>query len=394
MLRGVTGAGVARPLLLVATWSLISLTAGGLIRAAGASHGSSAEPQRSQGSPGRAADRTADAEEERAGRRGWRPSVFPVVFTTPETGFGGGAACVLTHRSKHGADDALPHSISVIFYYTEKRQSNLAIAPDLYFGQGRWHVKVPVAYQKLPSYFYQAGSYHAKDYLVDDDAEDYTLEAASFEPWVLWGVHSRLRAGLVCDLRKATVLRVERAGILDQGLVHGHDGGVLSGLGPALEWDSRDHVFHPSRGGWYQLYARVYRSGIGSDLDFEAYWLDLRQYVTARTPHILAFQVWWSKRAGDIPFTDYAAIGRQMRGIHAERLQDRHAVVAQAEYRYPIWGSFSGVAFASLGEVARSVDSVALSATKYAAGAGLRYALNADEKLNVRFDGGVSEWGA
>jgi outer membrane translocation and assembly module TamA len=83
-----------------------------------------------------------------------------------------------------------------------------------------------------------------------------------------------------------------------------------------------------------------------------------------------------------------------MRGIYAERLQDRCAVVGQVEYRYPIWRKFSGVAFASVGEVAHRVDGFTLSGARYAAGGGLRFALNVEEKLNVRFDVGVGEWGA
>jgi hypothetical protein len=389
------GGGPKRALALVANCSLFLLiSAGGSVLAVDPGPG---EPTTVPPAPEASA---AEPDKERDGRRestkpgGWGLDVFPVIFSTPETGFGGGAGCVLTHRRAQGDEHAFSHSVPVFLYYTEKKQSNVAIAPDLYFREGHWHVKASVAYEKLPSYFYEVGDYVAEDYLEDADKEDYTLEAASLQPWVLRRVVSRLRAGVVYDLRKTSVLEVEEGGILQRELVDGRQGGVQSGLGPALEWDSRNHVFYPSRGGWYQLYCLFYHHRLGGDFDFQGYWIDLRHFFTVRSPHLLAFQVWASKRAGHIPFTRYAAIGGQMRGIHAERLQDRYAAVAQAEYRYPIWRRFSGVAFVSLGEVAHRAGGFTLRDVKYAGGAGLRFALNPADKLNVRFDVGISEWGA
>ena len=58
----------------------------------------------------------------------------------------------------------------------------------------------------------------------------------------------------------------------------GRDGGLTSGLGLAVAWDTRDNNFFPSSGGYYEAYASNFYEFLGSDFEYNKYIVDLRHY--------------------------------------------------------------------------------------------------------------------
>ncbi|MFC1765367.1 hypothetical protein ACFL6U_25265 [Planctomycetota bacterium] len=169
------------------------------------------------------------------------------------------------------------------------------------------------------------------------------------------------------DFKNARLTEKTPNSQIDQQQLVGSQGGLVSGLGPVIDWDSRDNVFYPSQGGWYRAWATLYREGLGSDFDFERYNLDLRHYIPLKPGHVLALQGVVAQTQGQVPF--------------------------QTEYRFPIGGRFSGAAFAAVGDVVDQWCHLRVEDIKYGAGAGFRYQLDQKEKVNLRFDLGVSQWG-
>jgi outer membrane protein assembly factor BamA len=311
-----------------------------------------------------------------------------VAFYSSETGFGGGGGGVITYRGRGCPPPARPQSLSAVVFYTAKGQSLVALAPELYFDDEAWELKVGLTYRNFPDRFYGVG----RD-TPEDSEEEYTLEGMKVRPWLLRRVVSHLYVGAIFDVEKTNILEVEEGGLLDQRALAGHAGGLRVGAGPVLDWDSRDNIFYPSRGAWYQCYASFYRGGLGSDFDYDSWTVDLRRYLTLRPLHILAFQVLATGRSGDVPFDQLARMGDVVRGIYAGRFQDQFLGAAQMEYRFPISRRFSGVLFAAAGDVSPTVEDFEFGEPKLAGGAGLRFALNVEEKVNFRFDLGVSRWG-
>ncbi len=101
----------------------------------------------------------------------------------------------------------------------------------------------------------------------------------------------------------------EPGGLLDREAIDGHGGGLFTGIGPYLDYDTRDNAFYPSCGSFLVLLARTAHETIGSDLDYELYWADLRHYFSIREQQILAFQLTGTQRTGDVPFDDLAHSG-------------------------------------------------------------------------------------
>jgi hypothetical protein len=86
-----------------------------------------------------------------------------------------------------------------------------------------------------------------------------------------------------------------------------------------------------------------------------------------------------------------------MRGLYENVFIDKNAAAVRAEYRFPLtflpgerWG---GAVFGAVGDAFPDATTLEDIDLKVAGGAGLRFALNKTEKINVRLDIGVSRYG-
>lgn len=330
-------------------------------------------------------EEAADAQTNAPSRVG--VAAFPIIFYTPETSAGAGGGVTLTYRGPGEEDTARPDNLSLFALYTFKNQFMFFLAPSLYFRDGDWKLGAGTGYSHFPGSFYGVGND-----TDEDDEEEFTTESVMIRPGLLRRVYAHLSAGFFYDWKKTGVREIEKNGLLDTGDYLGVDGSVLSGAGAVLEWDSRDNLFSPSRGGRYEFSAGFYRDAFGSDFEYEEYTLDLRHYVPLEAGRVLALQLYATSRSGEVVFNEYARL-ENMRGIVNSRFRDRRAASAQAEYRFPVYRRFSGAVFASVGDVFDDPDDWEAKDIKYAGGFGVRYMLNEKERINLRFDIGFSPWG-
>lgn len=338
----------------------------------------SAEPR---GDTPSAAGDTTSSPEPTPRRAGWSVAPFPVLFSTPETGFGGGAGAVLTHRSRGDTPRTRPQALGIVAFYTAKNQSLFGLAPDLHFRRDSWRLRAEGGYRKFPTSFYGKGND-----TPDTAEEDYTIEGAGLEATLTKRVYAELRLGALYGIKRPRYTKTEPGGLLDRGGLVGHEGGLLTGVGPYAEWDTRDESFYPSTGSLLTALARTHGAWCGSDFAYDVYAFDLRRYVAIRRSHVVALQFVGTHRTGDVPFDDLARLGDVLRGIYAGRFLDRALLATQAEYRFPVGWRFSGAVFLGAGDVAGGWRAFRLAGTKVAGGAGLRFAIDRIEKINIRLD--------
>mgnify|MGYP001586793466 CR=1 FL=1 len=93
--------------------------------------------------------------------------------------------------------------------------------------------------------------------------------------------------------------------------------------------------------------------------------------------------------AGDVPFFQLPQIGgtSRLRGYPLGKYRDKHLIIAQAEFRFPIVWRFKGVVFGGGGTVFGSAGESAKLRPN--AGAGLRFEFDRRQKLHLRVDHGV-----
>ncbi len=315
--------------------------------------------------------------------------VTPAVVFGKETGFGGGLGIIWLMPGAEGEGEGertaetRTSTVSLFGIYTQKHQSIFRISPDFYFRGRDWRFTVATGFSNFPTRFYGVGND-----TPESNREYYTPRTVPVSSSLYRRIYSHLYAGLMHDFAWTGIVKSVPGGLISTGTITGSGGGYLSGLGPAVYWDSRDSQFFPSEGGYYQLSAILYDTGLGGDFDFTQYNADLRQFFSTWGGQVFAVQALLRFSTGDAPVNALPKLGGSsiLRGIFEGRFMDRHQMVLQGEYRIPFWSFFGIHAFGGVGEVARNADDFSFRGLKYSAGGGLRAKISSRESINLRLD--------
>ena len=308
---------------------------------------------------------------------------IPILFYTPETKTGGGAGLNYFFRESGSDSASRPSSIMGVFMYTQNKQIISELSTDMYRNDEQIHITGYIGYKKFPDKFYGIGKNTS-----EKNEEDFTSRDIFFGTTVQRRMRSGLHLGLQYMFADRKMEEVEEDGRLIEREILGSEGVRTSGLGFLLNRDTRDNIFYPTSGSFHKLSTIFYSDYIGSDYDFNSHTIDLRQYYSPFSSHVLAFQGYLHSLSGEPPFQKLALLGGQslLRGYYEGRYRDKNMIVFQAEHRMSLGRNFGLVGFAGIGDVAREMSGFALKDMKHSFGLGLRYMLNPDEKMNIRFD--------
>ena len=311
---------------------------------------------------------------------------FPLVFYTPEMSLSLTAIGVLTSRGADDPTNLRPDSVMASAFATLKGQCGLALMPDLFFDRERWELRGLFSYTCYTALFYGLGPATSSD-----DDRKFTTGTLIAQPSLLYRLTRGLYVGINATWRTVNVAKLPSDGVLAAGAIAGSRDNTIFGAGPMLEWDTRDHGFSPTRGVWLKYASSFYavRENGATD-DAAQHTFDFRFFTPLAPGHVLAAQAVVATSSRSLPFDMFTQL--KLRGIVEDRFRDRSLAYLQLEYRFPIAGNFSGVAFAGAGNVSDGLDRFSGDGLKLAGGLGLRYALDPAERINVRLDIGVSKW--
>lgn len=177
--------------------------------------------------------------------------------------------------------------------------------------------------------------------------------------------------------------------------VSGKSGSYVVGVGPLYVKDERDNQFSPTKGWYAEAGLRFHDKAIGSQYNFNLLNADLRRYITLKEKNILAFNCTATLTNGELPLLEKVRLGNDkiMRGYFTGRFRDNEFFAAQAEYRRLLGKNFVAAAFMSFGQTAPTLKDFNTQDLQSAAGAGLRYLLNRDKKIYIRFDAAYTKLG-
>jgi outer membrane translocation and assembly module TamA len=201
------------------------------------------------------------------------------------------------------------------------------------------------------------------------------------------------KTGIIYDYNNYNVTDQRDNPFLKNEEVVGANGGVSSGLGLSMIWDSRDNIFYPSKGIYIKLKTLFYMKAIASDYDFNWYVADIRKYIGLRNQQIFAIQFFGSFVSDRTPFYEFPLLGggQIMRGYFQGRYRDKLYMAGQAEYRRHLWRRFGMVAFAGAGDVSEKFRGFQIREFKTSLGFGLRFLFNKEENVNIRMDIGFGK---
>jgi hypothetical protein len=323
------------------------------------------------------------AQEEDSTDNGFNWMAYPYIFYTPETDLAFGAGGILyfylTPEYKSKASTITPS-----FYYSINNQYEIVIMPDLYFGKNEYHIMSDFRFGKFIDKYYGIGNN-----TPEIENPDYLLYSFKFK------IDSEIRflnafdLGLIYEFRNVEIIDTKENPYIDDSF--GSEGGINSGLGVVISYDSRDKQFYPKQGGLYKFRSVFNMEAIGSTYDFNSIELDARKYTALHDNHILAFQLYLLSKRGNPPFYEMAPLGGEviMRGYFRGRYRDNNLASGQVEYRTRFgWRKLGLVLFFGAGDVASEYSHYKLTELKYSYGAGLRFRLDEKEKIDVRMDVG------
>ncbi len=331
------------------------------------------------------------AEDELAGTRAASAHgllALPIIFYSPETNLGLGAFG-LYYFHLGDAEKTRASNLRSSFTYTTKKQALFDIGPNLWFSENRLNTSAVFSYEYYPNFFAGIGNRTPATLI-----ESYTERSLNLNLQAQVKLAGDLFAGLRYRYENRAILETAPGRALDLGEVLGTNGGALSGLGVTVSYDSRDNLDAPAKGAYAYLAVRQNFRAIGSDYKFTEVDIDLRKYV-GLGPTVLAMQLLGSANAGDAPFYALSTIGgrKALRGISNGRFRDTYLTQGQVDWRFPIWGPWSGATFFGAGEVMHTIPDWSPKGLHPAGGAGIRYAIVPSERLRIRLDFAYAESG-
>lgn len=311
--------------------------------------------------------------------------ILPVILYMPETKLGGGVGGLITYRPAKSAPTERPSSLYFYAIYTQLKQFSTQWEPEFYFQKEKYLLRSKILFEKYPDKFWGIGGDTLNDAEEDFTPRTFSVET-SFQTRIL--AEQKLYAGIQYLFETYKMLETDPEKSLDQGQYLGSTGATSSGLGFILNWDTRDNIFTPKRGNYWQLITSFHRKFLGSDFNYTTLKLDLRKFFPITATHVLAFQALFQSATGAVPFKSYTKLGGDsiMRGYYSGRYRDRYLMAFQGEYRLPVWWRFGLVGFAGLGNVADKIGHLSSGEFKYSVGLGIRFLVVPKEGTNLRLD--------
>ena len=314
--------------------------------------------------------------------------MLPILFYTPETKLAGGAAMNYYFHERGSSDAGRPSTIMPSLIYTQQKQIMSEISADLYWRNGDYHLLGYVNYKKFPDKFYGIGANTPQS-----NEEKYTPLSAIVRTSLQHRIRSGLYVGIHYEFEHHKLIKVEANGLLAQREILGSRGGTVSGVGLLINGDTRDNIFYPMSGTYWQLTATLFNRTLASDYDFKRYNLDFRQYLPLSSSGVIAFQAYMNVMTGAPPFQKLSMLAGRigssnlMRGYYEGRYRDKQMLAFQLEYRMmPLWRRLGLAAFAGWGDVSDRMKSFRLRKFKYSIGGSIRFLISRQEKLNLRLD--------
>ncbi|MFH1197055.1 MAG: BamA/TamA family outer membrane protein [bacterium] len=328
-------------------------------------------------------NRSEEADTTTTSGSGW--IALPYIYYTPETEFAFGAGGFYYFRETDSLINQRASRINLSVTYTTKKQFLVELVPFLYLDNEKYYLEMNLSGGKFPYNFYGIGNNTSSD-----DEESYTNIFYKAQLNFQKKFTSHYRTGIYIDYMHSKLSEFTTGGVLEKETTTGSLGGTKLGAGIILSYDNRDNINYSSKGGFYDARIVVYDKIFGSDYNYILYKFDFRRFFSISENNVIAFQLFGNLISGEPSFENLSLLGGMyvMRGYYQGRFRDKNLLAAQTEYRLPLIWKVGLAGFLGVGEIAGSLSGFSMNELKYSAGIGLRFLMDADEKLNLRVDYG------
>ncbi|MFW6366526.1 MAG: BamA/TamA family outer membrane protein [Spirochaetota bacterium] len=324
---------------------------------------------------------------------------LPIIAYSPESALQLGVLGMVLFVPE-GEADAPKDMLVGNAIYSLKNQYQVYAEYEKNFDNGRFKNTGSVGYSVFPTTYYGVGCD-----TPESNQEHYTPVEFVAEQALVYRFMKSVGIGPTYYFNYFKVSDKEDNKLLDRETPVGGDGALISQPGIRLIYDARNCSFYPSSGDFFMAEAAASTWVTGSSDDCASFSADYRRFFNLYNhEYIIGIQLYTALQTGDVPLPLLESVGGSdhLRGYYASRYMDKNKYAAQTELRYPLpfvgavsWLSpLSGAVFGGVADVAASYDGFEADTIRWAAGAGLRYAVMKKEKVNVRLDLTVNREGS
>jgi outer membrane protein assembly factor BamA len=303
----------------------------------------------------------------------------PLVFYSPDTYWGAGAAGIFTYYG-----NPLRSSVSFNISYTQRKQLLIGFPFQWYHPSGKWRAYGELGWYRYLYQYFGIGNTYPNRY-----KETYTARFPRLRATVLHNLGRRQLVGLRYAMDKYRIVEKEETGEIAEHLIPGTDGGFSSGIGPVWLFDSRDNQFFPIKGAYVEIFLLSESALTASDFKYTRFSFDGAKYLKVWRNKVLVLHsnlvlIW-----GEAPFFLLPQIGgpRRLRGYPDGKFRDSRMLLLDTEFRFPLIWRFKGVIFSGLGTVFNHLNEKVVWRPNI--GGGLRYEFDRKQRLHLRLDYGI-----
>lgn len=317
-------------------------------------------------------------------KEGKQLTIIPIVFYTPETEFGFGMGGQGNFHTKGSDESTRPSSVFFSGIYTTRKQLMFMVEPKLYFKNESFLLEGKYEFKIFPDKFWGIGNE-----TKESDEENFNMRSNLLEVTFTRRLKPYVNFGFEYFMNDYKMLEVVEGGALDELNSLGEDA-FLSGLGLALNFDSRDNYQSPNHGTFTALKSGVTSKVLGSTHGYRYSSIDLRKYfpLGKEKKIILASQAYLYSTDGEVPFQKMSRYGGSIyaRGYYKGRYTDNNMFVFQAESRFRIKNRWTLAAFILGGDVFGEDSKVSFDNLKTSIGGGVRYQIRKGDATCLRID--------
>lgn len=308
--------------------------------------------------------------------------VIPIISYKPETRWQAGVNFSYFFKAKQNDSITRTSFIRTNLSLTQNKQYSIRPYYDVFTAKNKYNFRGAYQFSDFIEYYWGIGNT-----VPDAGKELYAFRQHKAIVKALRLVHKGLYVGLQANMESTYNINYDATGTMKNSTDAGTQGYNAIGVGPVVSFDTRDHVYFPTKGHFIDIYATAYNTKVGSNYNFNTLNIDARKYVSLGGENVLAFQGFGHFNKGNVPYRMMGTLGNEsyFRGYYFGRYRDLQAASLQAELRKTLWGPASMVAFVGAGNVALTLDKLS-HRVKPMFGLGLRVKAIPREKINIRID--------
>lgn len=315
-------------------------------------------------------------------------SYLPTAFYTPEKKFGAGLLVIGLYKTQGATKQEQPSSLVINSFASSNGSYGVEFENMTFFNQGKHRLLFEIELHNESAVYYGQGIDAGNN---DANKHEFDEQLYRFSPSFMTRMADNFFIGIGADIShaKADDLKHEPTNtpISSNRLLPSN---TSTGVVISSSYDSRDYRLNASKGWLLKLDAGWYHNNEYSS--FSTYNAEIANYIdlSGTAPGLIAWQVQGRFSDGDVPWNYLPDLGGSsaMRGYIKGRYRDEQMMMAQIEYRLPIYHRFGMVFWGAGGSVAPTISKLS-DELLGSYGTGFRF--NLKDNINLRFDVGVGK---